>query len=447
MAGLEELYRFSKEKKKKKTKLSAEDHDKAIELFKNGVLDRESDFAGVLEAMDSLPPLVVGDIVGIVWEEMPEERKILLLRWASRRDSEKNLRRMAFVAASLLSRDSKASVSLLERLLPQDDSAARSQELRQALRVSFLTKSDVKLQNLCTPTLPDSAVVRICRALLECLDKTVPWAQHNAMSQIIAEIISRGHFRSDSGRLALVSGLESEIKTWPVELQRKFVESVQSAVPALTELFPAVRQNPSPLAEGRPKGAPGAPQTTPVLGAGELANSKISVENLIEEIETRIGRLRSELQVYSGLRDILRDVDRIQSEAMQADELKVRVQQLSERLQVLEQTRSEAFERISTLERDVANAQQQVQQVSADLNVAKQERDHLVAQVKAHAEVEIEQFKNRLGGNLSRMVGDLPVKHADLSPASSQVLLRQYHQFLDKLEEQGVRVRTRKENQ
>lgn len=446
MAGLEELNRFSKEKKKK-TKLSAEDYDKAIELFKNGALDRDSDFTGVLEAMDSLPPLVVGDIVGIVWEEVPEERKTLLLRWASRRDSEKNLRRMAFVAASLLSHDPKASVSLLERLLPQDDSAARSQELRQALRTSFLTKSDVKLQNLCTPTLPDSAVVRICRAFLECLDKTVPWAQHNAMSQIIAEITSRGHFRSDSGRLALVSGLESEIKTWPMELQRKFVESVQSTVPALTELFPAFRQNSSPLAEGESKGVQGAPQTTPVLGGGDSASSMISVGNLAEEIERRIGRLRSELQVYSGLRDILRDFDRIQAEAMQADELKGRVQQLSERLRLLEQTRSEAFERISALEQDVTHAQQQVQQVSADLNVAKQERDQLVAQVKAHAEVEIEQFKNRLGGNLSRMVGDLPGKHTDLSPASSQVLLRQYHQFLDKLEEQGVRVRTRKENQ
>src|SRR5207253_10078010 len=99
MAGVEEeLHRFSKRlKEKKKTRLSKEEHEKAIELLKNSVLDREADFTGVLEAMDSMPSVVVGDVTGIVWDEIPEERKILFLRWASRRDGEKSLRRIAFV--------------------------------------------------------------------------------------------------------------------------------------------------------------------------------------------------------------------------------------------------------------------------------------------------------------------------------------------------------------
>lgn len=145
---------------------------------------------------------------------------------------------MAFVSASLLAHDPKASISLLERLVPQDDSASRSQELRQALRASFLIKSDVKLQNLCSPTPSEPLVIRICRAFLECLDKTVPWAQHNAISQITAEIIGRGNPRSDSARLALISGLERELKTWPVELQRKFVNDIETTAPAVSELFP-----------------------------------------------------------------------------------------------------------------------------------------------------------------------------------------------------------------
>ena len=260
MTTVEELDQFSKHfKAKKKTKLSAEEHEKAIGLVKNSLLDRSVDFTGVLEAMDALPSLIAGEVAGMVWEEMPEERKILFLRWASRRDGDKSVRRIALVAASLLSHDPKASLSLLERLLPQDDSAARSQELRQVLRVALLGKSDVKLQTLCTPTLSDAAVVRICRALLESLDKTVPWAQHSAVSQIAAEIIGRGNSRSDSGRLALLSMLEREAKTWPVELQRQFAESVQMTAPTVADLFPGFRRGGPSLVTEEAKTLPGTP--------------------------------------------------------------------------------------------------------------------------------------------------------------------------------------------
>jgi DNA repair exonuclease SbcCD ATPase subunit len=153
-----------------------------------------------------------------------------------------------------------------------------------------------------------------------------------------------------------------------------------------------------------------------------------------------------ELELFSTLQQIVQEFKRLQVDAVQASELKVRVQQLSERLQAVEGARAAAFERITSLEQQVSTTEQLVQQASADLNAAKQEGSQLLAQVKAHAEVEIEQFKNRLGGNLSRLVGDLPAKQSELSPASSQVLLRQYHQFLDKLEEQGIRVRPRGDN-
>lgn len=71
MADVEELHRFSKPlKEKKKTRLSNEEHESAIELLKNSVLDREADFTGVLEAMDSMPSVVIGDLTGIVWDEI-----------------------------------------------------------------------------------------------------------------------------------------------------------------------------------------------------------------------------------------------------------------------------------------------------------------------------------------------------------------------------------------
>ena len=48
MADAEELHRFSKRlKEKKKTRLSTEEHESAIELLKNSVLDREADFTGI----------------------------------------------------------------------------------------------------------------------------------------------------------------------------------------------------------------------------------------------------------------------------------------------------------------------------------------------------------------------------------------------------------------
>jgi len=448
MADAEELHRFSKRlKEKKKTRLSTEEHESAIELLKNSVLDREADFTGVLEAMDSMPSVVIGDLTGIIWDEIPEERRILFLRWATRRDGEKSLRRMAFVSASLLAHDPKVSISLLERLVPQDDSASRSQELRQALRASFLIKRDVKLQNLSSPTLSEPIVIRTCRAFLECLDKTVPWAQHNTISQITAEIIGRGNPRSDSARLTLTSALESELKTWPVELQRKFVNDIETTAPAVAELFPTLRHGEPAVDKAGGKSVQTSGQSSPIFENADVKMSQPGIRNLTDNIEKRIEQLRLDLQLYSELWKIVGDFDRLQASAMQADELKAQVQQLSERLQAVEGARVAAVERIGSLEREVTNSHLQLQQVASDSDSTKQERDQLIAQVKAHAEVEIEQFKNRLGGNLSRLVGDLPAKNAELSPASSQVLLRQYHQFLDKLEEQGVRVRPRRESQ
>jgi hypothetical protein len=448
MSIVEELRDFSKlVKETRKAKLSAEEHEKAIELIRNNVLDPSADFTGVLDAMDAIPPLVVGDVVGVVWLEMPEERKTLFLRWSARRDGERNIRRMAFVAASLLAHDPKASFSLLERLLPQDDSAARSQELRQALRVSFLGNGNVKLQQLCSPTLSDGGVVRVCRALLESLEKSVPWTRHNAISQITAEIVSRGNPRGDSGRLTLLSLLEKEVKTWPPEMQRQFADSVRPTAPIVADLFPTLRQSVSSVATEETKGTPASTPITSVLPSSDQNISQIGVQNLLAQLERRTAHFKSELDLFSTLQKVVQQFDHLQSDAKQTDELRARASQLSERLQATEGARAAAFERIVSLEQQVTTTQQQVQQTSADLDNARQERNQLLAQVKAHAEVAIEQFKNRLGANLSRLVSDLPAKQAELSPASGQVLLRQYHQFLDKLEEQGIAVRPRGENQ
>jgi chromosome segregation ATPase len=229
-------------------------------------------------------------------------------------------------------------------------------------------------------------------------------------------------------------------------MQRQFAESVQVTAPTVADLFPTFRRSaPSPVPD-EAKGMPVSTPTTTVLPSSDQNISQVGVRNLLDHIERRIAHFRSELELFSSFHQVVQEFNRIQSDAEHAGELKLKVEQLSERLQAIEAARAAAFERIVGLEQQVATTQQQVQQTSADLENARKERDQLLAQVKAHAEVAIEQFKNRLGANLSRLVGDLPAKQSELSPASSQVLLRQYHQFLDKLEEQGIAVRPRGEN-
>jgi hypothetical protein len=71
------------------------------------------------------------------------------------------------------------------------------------------------------------------------------------------------------------------------------------------------------------------------------------------------------------------------------------------------------------------------------------EKKHLSQQISANAAGRIDEFRNRLGLVLARLVVDLPQKDAPVSAELGRVLLLQFHQFLDALRHEGIETRPR----
>jgi chromosome segregation ATPase len=109
--------------------------------------------------------------------------------------------------------------------------------------------------------------------------------------------------------------------------------------------------------------------------------------------------------------------------------------------------------RILETERDKAKTDsareiQRVHDLAAALEQVKQdaenERRRLALQISANATGRLDEFKNRLGFHLSRLVVDLPDKTTPVSAELGKVLLLQFHQFLDALREEGIETLSRR---
>ena len=69
------------------------------------------------------------------------------------------------------------------------------------------------------------------------------------------------------------------------------------------------------------------------------------------------------------------------------------------------------------------------------------QRQRLTQQITANASGRVEEFKNNLALVLSRLIRDLPARDAHLTADVGNIVFLQFHQFLDALDGQGVKIR------
>jgi len=69
------------------------------------------------------------------------------------------------------------------------------------------------------------------------------------------------------------------------------------------------------------------------------------------------------------------------------------------------------------------------------------DRDRLRQQITANAVGRVEEFKNNLAIVLARLIRDLPNREERLTPEVGNIVFLQFHQFLDALDAQGIKVR------
>src|ERR1035441_7119116 len=125
-------------KERRKTNLSDDELRFATELGTAALSKETVDMTAMLDALDSLPVRATAEIVGKSWENLASERKSLLVRWITRRESDRAQKRIVHCASRILPSDPLTTVDFLAVVLPRDQSM--SQELKGDLRRAFMGK-------------------------------------------------------------------------------------------------------------------------------------------------------------------------------------------------------------------------------------------------------------------------------------------------------------------
>jgi chromosome segregation ATPase len=180
---------------------------------------------------------------------------------------------------------------------------------------------------------------------------------------------------------------------------------------------------------------PGAgPSTTPTATIDQKA--------VFDVLDGRIAELRRELETLVAVRTMLQELEtalratETERNRWTAEEGRLRAE--------LDETKKKELhldDKAKELATQVANLHKELEEVRAK---AESQRADLLHQIEANSRGRIEEFKTSLGLTLSKLVQDLPGQHKELSQAAAKVLLLQFHQFLEMLEEKGIRVRPAK---
>jgi septal ring factor EnvC (AmiA/AmiB activator) len=173
----------------------------------------------------------------------------------------------------------------------------------------------------------------------------------------------------------------------------------------------------------------------------DLVGVSEALNRIQTEMSDRITAMMRELELLRDLQVALKSVGETITQVQH--ELAETKQKLSS---VEIQLRSTGDDR-DAARRDLQRSTERVLELTAALETLRTdtdtERKRLGQQIAANATGRIEEFKNRLGLNLSRLVVDLPDAGMSVSSELGKVLLLQFHQFLDALGQEGIETRPR----
>jgi len=423
-------------KKQRKTNLPEEEFRLATELAAAVLKDSTSDLTAVLDTLDFFPAPLIAETAKRTWEEMPAQRKSIFVRWITRREGDRAPKRILYSASRIMESDPATAVEFLNAVLPRDENL--SQEMKADLRRAFGTKRSPNLALLTSPQLNQEVIARFCRSMLQSLDTQTPFPNKQALVKVAVDVAARRH-PGDPIFLTIVSGIAAHLRSWPTDARSEFAKYVSSTTPALIQQLglqnAATPEQDTNLESSavieeqvnHGKNSSGV-QLAPVASwlSQQIRSTKLQLDALLgfeqilqdissrEELEKRVDTLERELR---------QQLELLAEERAQTSELRQKLENVRHKTQQLE---TEATERMAELDRNRA------------------ENNRLSSQITANANAVVEEFKNRLGATLAKLVVDLPERGMEIDFERSRFLLRQYHQFIDKLEESGIIVRGRR---
>jgi chromosome segregation ATPase len=162
-------------------------------------------------------------------------------------------------------------------------------------------------------------------------------------------------------------------------------------------------------------------------------------DRIQQDMESCISKLAGGFELLRSLQSAIRSrFDYISQAERELDVARGKLLALDEELRRIADDRD-------AIRRDLQRANERVSELTSTIerlgSDADAERRRLGQQIAANAAGRIEEFKNRLGLTLSRLIVDLPEADSLVSSELGKILLLQFHQFLDALGQEGVETR------
>ena len=355
--------------------------------------------------------------------------------------TEKSYRRLAFLVAAIIEIDGATALQWLRLLIPPSRKVL-SKESRSILGSVLFGERVLTFGTLVHEADNPAELLRICDALFD------------VASDPTSDVSAMTRSRLASALLEHLGGPDAHKDHLAVaDLRSKIIADAQRWPPALRDQVISSPQTRHDIASSEPSIRSGAELPTekqarkPVLTAS--MQSVTEVGSLPRELAQRHRELCERLDALAHEIELVRRAsERIGGLADVAQQLQAHCDSTSRDLH-----RAQDSLRILETERDKAKTDsareiQRVHDLAAALEQVKQdaenERRRLALQISANATGRLDEFKNRLGFHLSRLVVDLPDKTTPVSAELGKVLLLQFHQFLDALREEGIETLSRR---
>ena len=430
MDEMGELEQLASQARAKKGRMDADSRTKASSLvaaiWGNPALDPKP----TIELLENLQSEAIAEGISSSWAKMNYERQLIIKRWIGTVTSERSYRRLALVAGAVINDDGGTALEWLGLLIPKGRKSV-NKESRQVLATVLFGDKQIRFESIAYDGAPFSEVMRIYSALFEIVTDHSLSIGAMTRSRLAAAILGLVA-KTDGSQNGSVNELEEKVlidmKKWPTALREQFQKQVQVLQPPIQEKT--------------------GPELVPVRTAEghEMSIAKAPSVQRPEEFNRIQHDMESCISTLTGGFELLRSLQSaIKSRFDYISQSERELEAAREKLLALETELRRIADDRDAIRRDLQRANERVSELTSTIerlvSDADAERRRLGQQIAANAAGRIEEFKNRLGLTLSRLIVDLPEADSLVSSELGKILLLQFHQFLDALGQEGVETR------
>lgn len=447
---VQELEHLAIESRNKKGRMDSESRSRATELLVKIWSDSPEQAVKTIRFFEDLQSEAVAEAVGKLWPRLSESGRTQLDRSIVKPNSDRSMRRVSLFVSKVINNDANTALRWLQLLLPQGKDFP-SKDVRQNIVSCLLASGQIFYAFTAASEQQAWDIARI-HGLLWDIGKesstTIPsMSRANLAVGIARHVITHPFLTKKQSRL--LEDAERESLAWPKELKdmwereypatsdrhsvppstAKAIEQVGSGddLPSHpTEVSSIPTASPHPI-------TPSIPQEQQQISESLRPRRQTPQSNALDSLNDAIAREVEKLAMLNGLKtsfeSLAQDLARVTaSEAEQAEELK-RVRDSANYVALeMDQIRKE-----SARQRTSFSAQ-----IAAQAEQADRDKSLLSQQVTTNAEGRIEEYRNRLGSSLTKLIIDLPSKDAPMSCELGEAVLLLFHQFIEAIQNADV---------